>query len=172
MAHVAVVADFLAMKLLIEIVSCRADRWKQSGPRETWIKEWGHLVDYKFLLGDGNLDGQPDEWILPVPDDWQGVFLKDQASQRRAFMKGYDYVFHISLDCYPIIPRLLAASKTLNGKQYVGARSGGGDYLGEAGYWIGPDLMLAVMAAPSVTHGDDAGAFGDIARAPGVTYED
>src|SRR5260221_9495869 len=84
----------------------------------------------------------------------------------------YDYIFHISLDCYPIVPRLLAASKALDGRQYVGAQSGGGNYLGEAGYWIGRRLMGAIIIAPAIAHTYDDVAIGDIARAAGIAYVD
>jgi hypothetical protein len=121
---------------LIEIVSCAKDRPKQVAPRETWVKEWGHLVDYKFLLGKGNENAESDEWIFDVPDDWNGVLCKDLASHRRALELGYDYVFHISLDCYPIIPRLLSAFHELQGRDYVGGSSDTPYYLGGAGYWL------------------------------------
>lgn len=160
--------------VLIEIVSCKQDRAKQSGPRETWIKEWGHLVDYKFLLGIGNEDEQPDEWIVPTLDNWDSKAAKIQASHRRALLAGYDYVFHISLDCYPIVPRLLCDVPflRLNDCQYYGARSGGGDFLGEAGFWLGRKALdVTSTALPDPTIYDDQWIGGELAKA-GIRYID
>jgi len=134
------------------------------------MRRWRDLVDFKFLLGEGNEFQHADEWILPVNDTWDGVFEKDRASHQRILELGYPYVFHISLDCYPVVPRLLAAFENLQGRDYVGTKSGGGDYLGEAGYWLSRRAMEIIAAAPAAPCSYDDQRIGEILAAAGIRY--
>jgi hypothetical protein len=133
------------MKILIATISCQRDRdsGRQQVARDTWLAEWGHLVDHKFWLGGACEDQAEDELIFPVDDTFMGVPFKTQAGHRWAYEQGYDYVFISSLDTYVIVPRLLEYD--LAGRQYVGHLYEG--YITGVGYWLGRDALQAIAAA-------------------------
>lgn len=146
------------MKILVAICSHRAARGLcQTAARETWLAQWGNLVDCRFLLGDGNDTPAADEWIFPVDDTYYGMPVKFTAMFQRALAEGYDYVFLIGIDTYVIIPRLLNVK--LDGVVYAGGvnHDGGLSWVGGAGVWFGKSAIevLARQVAGPQAHPDD-----------------
>lgn len=138
------------MKTLLVIISHKALRpTLQKAVRETYLKEWGHLIDHKFILGLGCEDPQPDEWVFPVDDGYYGQVLKWHAAFTRALELGYDYVFLTGADTYVVIPRLLQVEPV---GQYVGdpIYEMGVTMPGGSGIWFGRQAM-EVIAKLKVT---------------------
>ena len=100
----------VSMKILFSITSCRVyqSNGQEDSVRESWVKEWGHLFEYRFLLGRGCDVHFDDELLLDVPDGYESVAHKCNTAHRWALDKGYDFVFQCCTDTYVAVPRLLA----------------------------------------------------------------
>lgn len=96
-------------KPIILIGSCERDRKNgyNDAIRNTWAKAWGHLIDYRFVLGQGCINPLPDEIVLNVPDGYFDLPFKTREGHRWALENGYDYIFQCFTDTYIIIPRIL-----------------------------------------------------------------
>jgi hypothetical protein len=145
------------MRLLFLIPSCGLYQGNgfATAVRETWLKTWGHLVDYRFALGNGCVAMHKDELVVDAPDGYEGISYKCQAAYRWAWENGYDFVFQCFVDTYAVVPRLLASG--FENHECFGAicdpvpAPGGG-----AGYFLGPSALLAVVSAvPPFPTGDD-----------------
>jgi hypothetical protein len=160
------------MKILVAICSHKAAHGHQIATRETWLGLWGHLVDCRFLLGNGNDTPANDEWIFQVDDTYAGMPAKFTAMFQRALAEGYDYVFLTGIDTYVIIPRLLAVN--LEGVVYAGGVNddGGLCWVGGAGVWFGlPAIeVLARQVASNQPHPDDW--MGKVLKGAGISPQE
>lgn len=98
------------MKSIILITSCAYHLTKNEQCRNTWLKQWNQLVDYKFVLGQGNSKKLDDELVLSVDDTYQGLPQKIQASHKWALEKGYDYILKTDCDVFMHVPRLFQSN--------------------------------------------------------------
>jgi hypothetical protein len=99
------------MNPVIIILSCEAFRHNgyNDAIRETWLKEWGHLVPHKFLLGRGCTDPLDDELVVDEDDGYENTLSKCRAAQRWSNDIGYSHMFLACCDTYVAVPRLLAS---------------------------------------------------------------
>ena len=86
-------------------------RGDQDACRDTYLKEWGHLIPHRFVYDreyDGPLARGRNQCRLP--DGFHGVRVQDTPRYSSGrWSNGYDYVFSAPTDCYIVIPRLLAS---------------------------------------------------------------
>ena len=142
---------------IILIGSCKA--WRTDGTndavRDTWVKQWGHLVEYRFVLGRGCENPRSDELILDVDDSYEAYPAKVQAACRWATANGYAHRFICGADTYVIVPRLLGSG--FREHDYVGCFIQDDHRLcntrnilfaqGGAGYWLSPRASAVVETA-------------------------
>jgi hypothetical protein len=133
------------MRPIILITSCAKFRKNsyQDAIRSTWLYEWGHLIDYRFVLGRGCDDPQKDELVLAVDDDYASVPEKCNAGQRWALNSGYKNVFQADADTYIAIPRLLSSG--WEAYDCIGCLVGSPSFPGGGcGYGLGPRALAAL----------------------------
>ena len=95
------------MKFVVLITSCAYHLARNEQCRSTWLKQWGHLIDYKFVFGQGYTLKHDDEIVFPVDDSYQGLPAKIQASHKWTVEQGYDFSLKTDCDIFLHIPRLL-----------------------------------------------------------------
>lgn len=112
------------MKILIGVMACGSDSCKQTQQlsRETWVKDAGHLGDFKFFIGRGNEKLEDDEEMLDVSDSKECVTEKSVALLAWALHRDYDFIFKIDNDTYLNID--LLAQQDYQKYDYVGAPVG------------------------------------------------
>jgi hypothetical protein len=146
------------MNLLITIFSCAADRanGRQQVSRDTWVKEWKNLVDYKYLLAGKHENPASDELIWEDLDtSYEGLPFRTQRVNQWALERGYTHIFSISDDIYVAVPRLLDAN--LWQYQYAGNQTShdGNPYVSGAGIWLGTEAMQAIArGTPNLDYDD------------------
>ena len=99
------------MKFLMLTFTCLKDQnnGRNDAVRETWRKEWKHLVTHKFLYTNERKQPLGDELVMDVPEQgYMGTPFMSRAAYRWALERNYDYVFTAAPDTYPVVPRLLA----------------------------------------------------------------
>ena len=120
-------------------------RGDQDACRETYLKEWGHLIPHRFVYDreyDG-LDWKDDEIIVDAPTGFMECVFKTHLGVKWALEEGYDYVFSVPTDCYIVIPRLLASG--YEKFDYPGYQVPGEGHIGGgSGYWLSKRAMLIV----------------------------
>jgi hypothetical protein len=143
---------------VILIASCELFRHNgvQEAARNTWIKQWGDAVSYRFVLGrECKAPFDFDEIVLDVADGYEGLTAKVQAARRWATEVGFDYTFHCGADTYVVVPRLLASGyeqsdysgflihdeHRLYAPRNIQFAQGGG------GYWLSAKAGAAVESA-------------------------
>lgn len=144
------------MKPVILITSCsyRIDQNRQC--RETWLKEWSSLIDYRFVFGTGNTPKYGDELIVEVDDSYNGLPAKIQKSHKWALEQGYDFILKTDVDVYMHIPRLLDSGfeqHAYSGNFYYT------DFAMGAAYWLNryasEILINTPLPYPGAPGGDD-----------------
>lgn len=156
----------VVVKPIILILSCKRDIENGSNDvcRQTWIKEWGHLVDYRFFIGNSDTGCpsvswkcpllQQDEIVLEVPDSYYFLPFKTQAMLGWALEKGYTHFFKCDTDTYVHIPRLLKSG--FENHYYTGNFSITGSYAsGGAGYWVNAEAAKKLVDAKAYNGGED-----------------
>jgi hypothetical protein len=114
--------------------------------RDTWIKKWGHLVNYKFVLGQGCTDPVMDEVIVDAHDGYQHTAEKQQAAARWALDAGYTHLFIACPDTYIAVPRLMTSGYAEHDSigYIVFNWNKNGWFGGGCGYWLGPKAAEAI----------------------------
>lgn len=144
------------MKPLILITSCsyRLDQNWQC--RKTWLQSWGHLIDYRFVLGVGNTAQQGDELIVDTDDSYTGLPAKIQKSHEWAVKQGYDFILKTDSDVYMHVPRLLKSGfekYDYSGNFYYP------DFAMGSAYWLSRHaseiLINSPLPYPGTAGGDD-----------------
>lgn len=114
--------------MLILIQSCKRDRDSgvQDASRDTWLKQWGHLVQHRYLCGDE----------LGVPDSYDTLAWKVHAGMKVAIPTPgiSNDIFYCDTDTYVCIPRLLTSD--YRGWDYVGKRCDEGHASGGVGFYV------------------------------------
>lgn len=153
------------MKLLHFITSCKRDRYNGANMvcRDTWLKQWGHRIDHKFIIGHGNEDILGDELYVDVPDDFGNVVHKERQAYIWALGCEYDFVYISSPDCYRIIPRMLASG--FERHDYVGSKCPGENHAGGCGYWLSSKAIDAMLRQPVIVDYPDRAAGRALAQA-------
>jgi hypothetical protein len=144
------------VKPIILITSCSYRLKENDLCRETWLKEWGHLIDYKFVMGFGCPIKHGDELIVSVDDGYYGLPDKIQTSHKWAWIEGYTHILKTDSDVYIHIPRLLASGFEqfpYSGNLYYP------DFVMGAAYWLDRRateiLAHAALPYPGSFGGDD-----------------
>ncbi len=119
-------------------------RGDQAAVRDTYLKEWGHLIPHRFVYDREYKDEcAPDEIIVDAPTGFMECVFKTHQGIRWALENGYDYVFSAPTDCYIIIPRLLASG--YEKFDYTGYQVPDEGHIGGgSGYWLSKRAMLIV----------------------------
>ena len=141
---------------IILITSCSYRLQQNDECRDTWLREWGRLCDYRFVMGVGNTPKHGDELIVDTDDSYVGLPAKIQASHGWAFLKGYTHILKTDCDMYVHVPRLLRSSFEqfpYSGNLYYP------DFIMGAAYWMDRRateiLMHAALPYPGTPGGDD-----------------
>jgi len=154
----------MTMRAVVLICSCKADRanGRQQAARETWVREWGHLIDVRVMLGHGNADPEPDEIILDAPDGYAELPFKTHKGCQWALDHGYSHLFKGDTDTYVIVPRLLKVIPPSDvhcaGHRHNCLFPYG--HLGGGGYWLDRVAFEIIANTPPVD------------GATGMPYED
>ena len=124
--------------------------------RETWLKEWGSLIPYRFIFGQGYMCSRSDEMNFPVDDSYNGLPAKIQASHKWAFDQEYTHILKTDSDMYIHIPRLLRSGFekfSYSGNRYYP------EFVMGAAYWLDRQateiLINAPLPYPGSPGGDD-----------------
>lgn len=110
----------ISVNAVILLASCEAYRTNgfNDAARRTWIAQWGHLIDYRFVLGRGCKDPLPDEIVLDVEDSYAGLTKKVQAARKWATDNEFEHTLHAGADTYIVVPRFLKSE--YEQRDYVG----------------------------------------------------
>ena len=130
-------------------------RGDQDACRNTYLKEWGHLIPHLFVYDREYEDAlEPDEIRVDCPTGFMECVFKTHQGIKWALENGYDYVFSAPTDCYIIIPRLLASG--YEKLDYTGFRAYDEHHIGGgSGYWLSKRAMEAVAAATPMLDYED-----------------
>lgn len=141
-------------KIIIAVLSCHAERHLHQQIRDTWAKDAG--VDVRFFLGAPVLLNTEDEIFLSVPDDFDSVSLKTEASIEWAHSRGYEFRFKCDTDSYVYIPRLLASGferYDYSGLRYpysdlstIFNKNERSEAYGGTGYWLSRRAMEYILS--------------------------
>ena len=146
------------MKPVILITSCMYHLVRNEQCRATWLAQWSHLIDYRFILGQGYYPKFEDELVLPVDDTYSGLPAKIQASHKWALEQGYDFILKTDCDVYMHIPRLLESG--FEKYPYSGnifwpeARH---KFAIGAAYWLNKEASEILVNEPLPPYGMDGG---------------
>ena len=159
------------MRLLHFITSCERDRNNGAADvcRNTWLRSWGHLVDFRFIVGRSSVHLRPDELQVDAADDFANVVFKEREAYKWAFANGYDFVYISSPDCYRIIPRMLASG--FEAHDYVGSKVPNEAHAGGCGYWLSRKAIKALLDHPAIIDYPDRSA-GRVMQAAGIPLFD
>jgi predicted O-methyltransferase YrrM len=156
------------LKHLIAITSCLRDKERgyHQAIRETWGKD--SPIEYKFILGRGNVADHADELVFDVPDGYNHVTYKTRAGHKWAAENNYDYVLQGFTDVYFNLPAILRSD--FEKYDYTGCFRGrfnsDEDFRhadinrryayasGGMGYWTGPRATAVLAASPVELEGD------------------
>lgn len=141
---------------IILITTCSWHLHRNEQCRATWLREWGGLVDYKFVFGNGWTPRRDDEMAFPVDDTYNGLPAKVQASHKWAREQGYTHILKTDCDMYVHVPRLLRSGFEqfpYSGNLYYP------EFVMGAAYWLdqhATDILAhAALPYPGAPGGDD-----------------
>ena len=127
--------------------------------RQTWLSHWGHLIDYKFVVGNGYPVSRQDEILFPIDDSYSGLPAKIQASHKWALEQGYDFILKTDCDIYLHIPRSLESGFEkfpYSGNHYY--KESAYPFALGAAYWLdkkASEILCATAIPPFGTDGGD-----------------
>ena len=157
------------MKPIILIAAYQGyiERGDQAACRDTYLKEWGHLIPHMFVY-DREYGGpfEDDEMKVDAPTGFMECVYKTRLGVAWALANGFDYVFSVPTDCYIAIPRLLKSGFSL--VDYTGYMAAEGHIGGGSGYWLSKHAMAVVAAATPVLDYEDRWV-GNVLRGAGIT---
>lgn len=144
------------MRILVAVVSCRADRSRHHPAYDTWLRHLPKDVDYKFFVGGGDPENwAPDEILVSAPDSYEYLSTKTKALCSWANAQGYDYVFKCDTDTVVNVDRLLSSG--FEQHDYMGGSNednvpANAEFWypriqfasGGAGYWLSQKAMVEV----------------------------
>jgi hypothetical protein len=141
-------------------------RGDQDACRDTYLKEWGHVIPHRFVY-DREYTGhlKNDEIRVDAPTGFMECVFKTHKGITWALENGYDYVFSAPTDCYIIIPRLLASG--YDSLDYTGFQADEGHIGGGSGYWLNRFAMQIVAASKPVLDYEDRWV-GNVLRSAGI----
>jgi hypothetical protein len=142
------------MNFIIAVSSCQKDR--AAGDHDAIRDTWGRVADqmgipYMIVMGGSLREWNEHEYASDTPDDYESLGLKTLWNIRQAMAERCDYLFQCFKDTYISIPRLVAASKELDGRHVVGNYFFHGieelHPCGGSGYWLSRKAMKAILEA-------------------------
>ena len=70
------------MRLLHFITSCERDRNNGAADvcRNTWLRSWGHLVDFRFIVGRSSVHLRPDELQVDADEEEESESKTEEES--------------------------------------------------------------------------------------------
>ena len=143
-------------------------RGDQAACRDTYLKEWGHLIPHRFVY-DREYEGplEDDEIRVDCPTGFMECVFKTHLGVKWALHHGYDYVFSIPTDCYVDIPRLLASG--YEKLDYTGFQAYNEHHIGGgSGYWLSKRAMeIVARSEPELDYEDRW--VGKVLRENGIT---
>lgn len=153
-------------KVLLLTQSCERDleNGRQLAAETTWVGEWRHLVEHRFVHSGDCSSGTT--WAFVVPDGYDAVAYKVQAAMKRAHNMGFEHVFYSDTDTYVCIPNLLASG--FQRAPYIGLRCDEGHASGGAGFWVGGPAIKVLAEAPPQNGFSDMWVHNHLAKA-GIT---
>lgn len=110
------------MSVFLGITTCHKFSDRAQAQRDTWIRDVPEGVGYRFFLGAPAPEGfqaKPDEVLVDVPDDYNGLPAKTRAAVRWALENNYDWFHKLDDDVY-LRPERLLTQIPENGQHYVG----------------------------------------------------
>lgn len=143
---------------IILITTCVYHQARNEQCRRTWLKEWGELVDYRFVFGAGYSPKNDDEISFPVDDSYQGLPAKIQASHKWAYDQGFNFILKTDCDMYVHIPRLLRSG--FEQHSYVGNLfwpDAPHKFVLGAAYWLDKKATEILVNAPLPPYPADGG---------------
>ena len=144
----------LFLRPIILITSCSYRLTQNEECRETWLKTWGGLVDYKFVFGNGYTPTRPDEIAFPVDDSYNGLPAKIQVSHKWAKEQGYTHILKTDCDMYIHVPRLLRSgfeNFPFSGNRYYP------EFIMGAAYWLDQRATQVLIDTPLPYPGTEGG---------------
>lgn len=122
--------------------------------RDTWRKEWKHLVTHKFLYTSERKQPLGDELVMDVPEQgYMGVTFMSRAAYRWALDRNYDYVFTAAPDAYPVVPRLLKCGYEQH--DWMGHLCAQGHMSGAPGMFLSKKALEAVVTEAAYPEYED-----------------
>jgi hypothetical protein len=124
--------------------------------RDTWWKDvvpFSHHVDAKFFYGSPSPEGwvqQPDEVILPCPDDYAHLAQKSILICKYAKDHGYDLLFKCDDDTGVYVERVL--HEALWGQWDYAGYTNGRTCTGGTGYWLSKRAIEIIAESASPNH--------------------
>lgn len=151
--------------MLLAILSCHERPEYRQAQRETWLRSLRGL-DYRFFLGRGNSHDHADEVVLDVPDDYDSLVFKLQATVAWAYQRGFDFIFKCDDDTYIRPERLLTSG--FENHDYTGyCYRTQFHAIGGPGYWLSLKSMRVLLQYPVVQGPEDIWVY-ETLRANGI----
>ena len=130
-------------------------RGDQAAVRDTYLKEWGHLIPHRFVYDrEYGSHLEDDEIRVDCPTGFMECVFKTHLGVKWALEHGYDYVFSAPTDCYIVISRLLTSG--YEKLDYTGYQVPGEGHIGGgSGYWLSKCAMEIVANSQPVLDYED-----------------
>lgn len=132
------------MKILAGVMGAEAHILNgiQQQSRETWIRDFHRIGDYRFFIGAGDVPLQDDEVRVDCPDDKAHILYKTVEILKYSLRNGYDMTLKLDTDTFCNVD--LLSRENYEGYDYVGAPVG---TLGE--YYAGTEAFAFIQGSAS-----------------------
>jgi len=96
-----------ALKLLVAIISCHANRQRRDAVRETWLTLLPEGTPHFFFVGAGDTVLEPDVLLTPAEDTRGGTAQKALFAYRHALANyTFDWMFRVDDDTFVVPERI------------------------------------------------------------------
>ena len=155
------------MNPLIFILTSEADKAKgyHDAIYDTWLTEWGALIDYKFLFSREHTAAADDELVVDAPLGYMEAVYVVQEAVRWALHNKYENVCIATSDTYFAIPRMLASD--FKEHDFVGLRCNPPYFhvTGGPGYWLSRHACRVLIQARTYLEYQDLWASRELQKA-------
>lgn len=123
---------------------------RNDAARDTWVKTWGHMIDFRYFYPNNRVAALPDEIVTDTPDTGdRGIPFQSHAAHVWAVENDYDYAYICCPDIYPVVPRLLTCG--FEWHDCIGRLCPEGHLSGAPGFMVSR-RALKVLAASKPYH--------------------